>query len=127
MPRFLSPLKHRPTHPFHQNRTRRRRPLLEGLEDRLAPSVTSLYVSTQAATTSGSLFKEYTPSGTLIRSVPVPIGGGTELARDLAFNGRQPLVYNGTFAPHLSAYDAAAGTWSDTAGPAGWSTVNNAS
>jgi hypothetical protein len=104
---------------------RRSRPLPERLEDRLIPSATSLYVATQTATADGSLFKEFTPNGTFIRSESIPIGGASEHARDLAFNGRQPLVYNGTFTPQLSAYDPAAGTWSDTAGPAGWSTLNN--
>ncbi len=122
---FLSLLTRRPTH--SSRTTRRPRLHLELLEDRLAPAVTGLYISTQMASANGSLFKEYTTSGSLIRSVSIPITGGTEFARDLAFNGRQPLVYNGTFSPQLSAYDAAAGTWSNTAGPAGWSTVNNVS
>jgi hypothetical protein len=123
MRRLLSLLTHR----LRRCAPITRRPLLELLEDRLAPSVTSLYVSTQAATTSGSLLKEYTPSGQLIRSVFVPTAGGTETSRDLAMNGQQALVYNGTFSPQLSAYTATSGAWTSTAGPAGWSTVNNVS
>ena len=121
MRRSLSRLTHPRTHPSRT--TARPRPRLERLEDRLAPAVTDLFVTTQTATAPGSLFKEYTTTGTLIRSVSIPITGGTEFARDLAFNARQPLVYNGTFSPQLSAYDSVAGTWSNTAGPAGWSTT----
>src|SRR6266540_417799 len=90
-----------------------RRPLLrcESLEDRLAPAATGLYITTQAAKTSGSLLKEYTHSGSLIRSVSIPIAGGTEYAHDLAFNVSQILVYNGTAAPQLSTYDGTTGAW----------------
>src|SRR5437762_1901022 len=107
--------------------TSRVKPRLEGLEDRLAPSVTSLYVTTQTASGSGSVLEELTPSGVLVRSVSIPIAGGTEYARDLAVTGNQVRVYNGTFSPQLSTYDGASGAWTSTTGPVGWSTVNNVS
>lgn len=116
-------------------RPRRSPPALrcEPLEDRLAPAATSLYVVTQAATTTGSLLKEYTLGGSLVRTVAIPDTGVAEYARDLAVTGDLVRVYNGTFTPELSTYDGNyTGTtnWSSDPGPpgfGGWSTVNNVS
>src|SRR5207237_1221562 len=100
---------------------------LEALEDRFAPSVTSLYFTTRTADGTGSLLEEYTPTGVSVRSVAVPVAGGTEFARDLAVSGNQVRVYNGTAGPQLSTYVAASGAWTAAAGPDGWSTQNVAS
>jgi hypothetical protein len=127
---LFSRLLTRPTPPG------RPRPALrcEPLEDRLAPAATSLYVVTQSATTAGSLLKEYTTGGLLVRTVAIPDTGATEYARDLVVAGGLIHVYNGTFTPTLSTYDGAyTGTtnWSSNPGQpwfdGGWSTANNVS
>ena len=74
---------------------------------------------------------EYTPSGVLLRQLPVPYPTGarpgTEWARDLVLDESALLhVYNGTFDPFLSSYDFSTDQWRhDT--HEGFSTVNNGS
>src|SRR5215210_1322880 len=89
-----------------------RRPAVrfEALEDRLAPAATSLYVITQDANPdfngSVSTLKEYTLSGTLVRSVPVIYGQvDGEGAHDLFVNGGKVHVYNGTTQALLYNYN----------------------
>jgi Ca2+-binding RTX toxin-like protein len=66
---------------------------------------------------------EFTPSGSLVRSLDVPIldGGARDLVQ--APSGLVHL-YNGTFNPHLSTYDPDAASWEHQQHP-GWSTANN--
>jgi len=65
---------------------------------------------------------EYTPAGNLVQQIPIPVPGG---ARDLVIDrdGRVQ-IYNGTFNPTLTAYNAASNIFT-TRSFAGWSTVNN--
>src|SRR3954468_18600423 len=98
-------------------RPARRALSLERLEGRLAPAVTSLYVTTQDLTPgypgSFSALKEYTQTGVLVRSLPVvtPWVWG-EQARDLAVTPGSLHVYNGTSKAVLDTYTAATGSWS---------------
>ena len=74
-------------------------------------------------------FREYTPTGSQVRSVtiPPPIGSSADEPRDLVADANGKVyVYNGTFNPYLAIYDPATGTWSQTTF-SGWSTVNNVS
>src|SRR5262245_6278828 len=102
-----------------------RRPLsLERLEDRLAPSA-NILVSVDGSYPQQQ-FREYTPSGALVRTVVVPPGGAAEDARDLVADASGNVyLYNGTFDPYLSTYSTG-GTWSHRT-YSGWSTVNNTS
>ncbi|MFO0881408.1 MAG: Calx-beta domain-containing protein [Gemmataceae bacterium] len=102
---------------------RKRAVCLEILEQRLAPA-TSLYVTTPMATTLGTMIREYSSTGQLVRTINVPVTG--EIGRDLVVDNRQIHLFNGTFSPNLSTYDAATASWSNTTTP-GWSTVNNLS
>jgi hypothetical protein len=105
----------------------RSKPTLELLEDRLAPAGNLL------VTTAGSypqqFFKEYTPSGSLVRTVtvPPPPGSSGDTARDLVQgSGGNVYVYNGTFTPALATYNPGTSAWSQQP-YSGWSTVNNTS
>lgn len=114
--RHRSPLTRRSGH---------RRPNLEHLEERLAPTANIL------VTTDGSFpqqaLKEFTPAGALVRSVVVPPGGAAEDARDLLLDtSGNVLIYNGTNDPYLSTYNLAGGTWAHRT-HSGWSTTNNVS
>jgi hypothetical protein len=76
-------------------------------------------------TTNGNLL-EYTPSGTLVQTVPVPsVEPFTGSLRGVVVdsNGNVQL-YNGTFNPALTTYDPIAGTFANHFFP-GLSTVNN--
>ena len=65
---------------------------------------------------------EYTPAGVRVQQIPVtPAGDGRDLVIDR--DGRVQL-YNGSFAPTLTAYDPATGTFSSRT-ITGWSTDNN--
>src|SRR5437762_1743582 len=82
------------------------KPTLELLEDRFAPAGNLL------VTTAGSyplqFFKEYTPTGSLVRTVtvPPPPGSSGDTARDLVQNSSGNVyVYNGTFTPALATYN----------------------
>jgi hypothetical protein len=97
------------------------------MEERIAPAGNLL------VTTAGSypqqFFKEYTSSGSLVRSVlvPPPPGSSGDTARDLVQDpGGRVYVFNGTFTPALATYDPTSGTWSQQ-NVSGWSTVNNVS
>jgi hypothetical protein len=94
------------------------RPLLERLEDRLAPAG-NLLVSAP-----GQYFREYTPTGSIVRAVAIPQPGDAN-ARDLVGDATGRIFfYNGTFTPFLSTYSSSSATWTHTTA-SGWSTVNN--
>jgi hypothetical protein len=105
----------------------RRKPIIELLEDRLAPAGNLL------VTTAGSypqqFLKEFTPSGSLVRTVnvPPPPGSSGDTARDLVQDSSGKVyVYNGTFTPALATYNPGTSAWSQQQ-YSGWSTVNNVS
>lgn len=105
----------------------RSKPILDRLEDRLAPAGNLL------VTTAGSypqqFLKEYTPSGSLVRTVnvPPPPGLSSDTARDLVQDaGGKVYVYNGTFTPALATYNPGTSAWTQQQ-YTGWSTVNNGS
>src|SRR4051812_1524157 len=93
---------------------------LEYLEDRVTPAANILVASDYDDT-----LKEYTPGGTLVRSVP--LGTSTDV-RDLSVSADGSVnVYTGTFNPvNLRTYNASTLAWSDRT-LAGWSTVANVS
>jgi hypothetical protein len=89
------------------------------------PTVGDLLVTNEY----GNVVREYTRDGTLVQAIPVPYGAAerprAEFARDLVVTSpRELLVFNGTFAPSLSVYDAIGDSWTHHTNP-GWSTVNN--
>src|SRR4051812_24188100 len=105
--------------------SRRWRPKVEVLEDRLVLSG-NILVSTTSAFPQ-QVFKEFNAAGGLVRTVNIPAPPGTsgDTARDLIQDSTGKIyVYNGTFTPALATYSAA--TWSQQ-GYSGWSTVNNGS
>jgi hypothetical protein len=110
------------------NKTFRRSALaLEQLEDRLIPAGNIL--ATVAGPYPQHLFQEYTPTGTLVRSVNIPAtpGSNFDYARDLVEDpSGKVYVYNGTFTPYLAAYNPTTNSWSQSTYP-GWSTVSNVS
>ncbi|MBN1514521.1 MAG: PEP-CTERM sorting domain-containing protein [Phycisphaerae bacterium] len=69
---------------------------------------------------------EFTPSGDWVQTIPIPYPGpAAERARDIVVDRQgHVLVYNGTTAPYLSCYDAAADAWSHTTF-ARWSNLQN--
>jgi hypothetical protein len=75
---------------------------------------------------------EYTLAGALVQSTSIPYPGGAsctpcEHARDVAVPGfDRAHVYNGTFDPYMSTFNAATGTWSHQT-YSGLSTANNVS
>src|SRR5262249_52107942 len=74
-------------------------------------------------------FKEYTPSGSMVRTVPVPPppGSSGDTARDLVEDSSGKVyVYNGTFTPALATYNPATSAWSQQP-YSGRSTSNNTS
>src|SRR5262249_26527881 len=123
---FRSLLFRRSAHMARTTR-RRRRPMLEVLEDRVVPSG-DLLVST-TGTYPQQVFQEFTAGGTLVRTVhiPAPPGTSSDTARDLVQDGSGKVyVYNGTFTPALATYNPSTSSWSQQ-GYSGWSTVNNVS
>jgi hypothetical protein len=105
----------------------RLRPGLERLEDRSVPAGNLLV--TVAGPYPQHLFREYTPAGTLVRSVNIPPTPGStfDYARDLVEDpSGNVYVYNGTFTPYLATYNPATASWSQTTS-SGWSTVSNVS
>jgi hypothetical protein len=105
----------------------RRRPGLEPLEDRTVPAGNLLV--TVAGPYPQHLFREYTPTGTLVRSVNIPPtpGSSFDYARDLVEDPSGNVsVYNGTFTPYLATYNPATASWTQTT-YSGWSTVSNVS
>jgi len=65
---------------------------------------------------------EFTPAGAQVQKIPVaPAGDGRDLVID---RGGRVQIYNGTFNPTLTAYDAVSNTVSSRVFT-GWSTVNN--
>jgi PKD repeat protein len=91
------------------------------LEDRVVPAG-NLLVSLNGPNAS-QVVREYTPSGTLVRSIDIPSNGEAFFdARDLVSGTDGKIsVYNGTFTPKLATYDGTA--WTQTPFD-GWSTVN---
>lgn len=74
---------------------------------------------------------EYTRDGLLVQSFPIgyPLERipFMEYARDLVVGPETTVhVYNGTFEPYLSSFDAMTETWTERTHP-GWSTVNSLS
>lgn len=69
---------------------------------------------------------EFTPSGDWVQTIPIPYPGpAAERARDIVVDRQgHVLVYNGTEAPYLSCYDAAANAWSHTTFTK-WSNLQN--
>jgi hypothetical protein len=107
--------------------SRRWRPVLESLEDRVVLSG-DLLVSTAGAYPQ-QIFEEFTAAGALVRTVniPSPPGSSGDTARDLVQDSTGNVyIYNGTFAPALATYNPATSNWTQQ-GFAGWSTVNNVS
>src|SRR5215211_8305370 len=69
----------------------------------------------------GNRLLEYTPGGTVVRTVPFP----NDALRDIAVGpGGVVQAYNGTFTPQLSTLVPATGAITGQTF-AGWSTVNN--
>jgi len=71
--------------------------------------------------------REYTPAGALVQKISVPLSGSpaTEYARDVTvFDPSHVAIYNGSFMPWLSRFDAQSNVWTHDTEP-GWSTVNN--
>src|SRR5262249_51791965 len=100
----------------------------EQLECRLAPA-TSLYVVSQDVVPgvfgTSSTLKEYSTTGSLIRSVAVIPGNVPgEQAHDLAVTAGHAYVYNGTSAVYLANYDGTTGNWTGV-GQGGTSTDPN--
>ena len=93
-----------------------------GRADAQAPTPNLLVVTNRT-------LKEYTLSGSLVRSVPITPdpAGDASWSRDVTVDdvGRAH-VYDGTFNPSLNTLDPASGSWSPRKHP-GWSTVNNVS
>jgi Domain of unknown function (DUF4347)/Cadherin-like/Putative Ig domain/WD40-like Beta Propeller Repeat len=85
-------------------------------------------VSGNIFVTANQTIQEYSPIGTLIRSIPIPSNNETSgYARDLIIDDQGRFhVYNGTFSPILSTYTPATNTWSSRT-LAEWSTANNTS
>src|SRR5262245_132066 len=104
-----------------------RRPTLELLEDRLAPAGNLLV--TTAGDYPQQFFKEFTPDGSLVRTVnvPPPPGSSGDTARDVVQDpSGKVFVYNGTFTPALATLNPVTNLWSQqTYGS--WNTVNNVS
>ena len=103
-------------------RAHRPKPLgFELLEARVVPAGVNILV------TNGQNLQVYSPSGDLISSevIPIPTGGDGP-ARDLIVDqtdAEGTHVFNGTQAvPFLSSTLDDGQNWTDTAGPAGWST-----
>src|SRR5262249_27033241 len=99
----------------------------EQLEEREVPAGNLLV--TTAGNYPQQFFKEFTPSGTLVRSVvvPPPPGSSGDTARDLVADAAGNVyVYNGTFTPALATYNPNTATWNQQL-YAGFSTVNNVS
>lgn len=72
---------------------------------------------------------EYTRAGALLRQMQVPYDtgstAGSDMLRGMAVDTQDRILfYNGTFSPHLSAYDSLHSTWTH-ASIDGWSMVNN--
>lgn len=78
----------------------------------------------------GKSVYEYSPSGELVQSIPVPYPGDdlTDAGvRDITVDRNGNIrAYNGTFDPFLSTFNVSSETWSHVTYP-GWSTVNNIS
>src|SRR5262245_66570108 len=93
--------------PRQHNRTLQ----LEILEDRLAPAG-NLLVSVYGSYPQNQ-FREYTPTGSLVRTVNVPMPTGStswDEARDITVDSAGKVSsYNGTFTPSLATYNSA--TW----------------
>src|SRR5262245_37413368 len=113
---------HRKTNTIRKPRPDRRL-RLESMEDRITPA--NVWVSAHS-TSSQEVVREYTPSGSLLQTVVIPVSGPSdEEARDLSVAADGTIhVYNGTFDPIMSTYAAA--SWSSRT-HAGWSTANNVS
>jgi hypothetical protein len=66
--------------------------------------------------------REFTPAGTLVRTLPVPYPGTRGIADDelrgtaVDHTGRLHL-FNGTFKPHISTYDPATAAWTHRTEP----------
>ncbi len=104
-----------------------RRPALEVLEDRLAPAGDIL--ATVAGPYPQHQFREYTPTGSLVRSVVVPPTPGNtfDYARGIVEDpSGKVYVYDGTFTPYLATYNPSNSSWAQNT-YAGWSTVSNVS
>jgi len=100
---------------------------MEQLEDRLAPA--GNIIATVAGSYPQHLFREYTPTGSLVRSVVVPPTPGNtfDYARGVVEDpSGKVYVYDGTFTPYLATFSPTASTWSQTT-YTGWSTVSNVS
>src|SRR5262249_33203674 len=108
-----------------RRRLARRKPLwlaLEHLEARDAPAA-NILASVNSLTYPQQQFKEFTPTGSLVRTLNIPPGSTQEDARDLVGGDDGRIhIYNGTFSPYLTTLDTA-NNWSHRT-YAGWSTVN---
>ncbi|MCA9082913.1 MAG: proprotein convertase P-domain-containing protein [Planctomycetaceae bacterium] len=76
--------------------------------------------------TNNNLLEEYSPNGTLVRSVPVPWPGGVrpvgEDVHDLiVMNDGRVAVYNGTASANLSLYNPSTDSWQHFTGISGLS------
>jgi adhesin/invasin len=96
---------------------------LEALEDRLVPAGDILV--TGSLPNVGNVFQEYTSTGSLIRTVPIPpvpndsYGSVASIAQDA--NGNV-YVWDGRSTLALAVYNAQSGNWSQLTYPQGWST-----
>jgi hypothetical protein len=103
----------------------------EILEDRNLLSGDLLLVGLDVSTGSSKFsLLQYTQSGTLVRSTPIPDTpdpSDFQYARGLTVDSSgNAEIYNGTFNPYLTTYTPSSQTWSFR-DFAGWSTVNNGS
>ena len=127
MMKWLPSLLSRNTSAKRSKFVRRCRLLLETLEDRLVPAGNLMV--TVAGPYPQHLFREYTPTGAIVRAVNIPAtpGSNFDYARDIVEDpSGKVYVYNGTFTAYLAAYNPATSSWTQTPYP-GWSTVSNVS
>ena len=100
MKKLLAVLHRRPFYPrANADGSCRRlmKPALERLEDRLAPTARPPGVCRRPVPAAG-LFKEFTPSGTLVRTVPIP-PGSTRLRTPATSSPTPPATCWSTTAP----------------------------
>ncbi len=112
------------------SRPTRRQPLtLEPLEDRTLLAG-NLLATTEVPGASNYNLRQYTQTGALVNSQPIPQAPGSteyEDARGLSVGPSGAVnIYDGTFTPSLATLSGSPATWSFQTFT-GWSTVNNIS
>ncbi len=91
---------------------------------RAAPFGTGNILVTQYHPTGPYSVYEYTPAGSLVQEIEVPVPGDV-FPRDLCVDATGRLhVFNGTFSPYLSTFDPATTNWTHHTA-ADWGIANN--